>query len=322
VFLHSKYGQDLLWRSASQTGQPHLTLPSIKEIDLPKYSNDLGTRTENLYTNSLALKQKSCEFYSQAERLLLEEIGLLDFKPSQELVNIKRFKESFGTSGRLDAEYYQKKYDDIDKKLLNKETFKVSDIFELKSNASPKNYLNNGIKVVKTKNIRIPSVTFGNITDHTDSDCLLIEKNDLLFASMGVGSLGRVSFVHDNNHATIDGTIKLLRTRENYKGLHYEIPTLLFLTSKIGTEQVYKHVIGSTGIISISKRNVEGLIIPNITQPKREDITNKVLHSIALKKESEHLLEVAKRAVEIAIEENEAIALDYINAEVSEHAKQ
>jgi len=38
-----------------------------------------------------------------------------------------------------------------------------------------------------------------------------------------------------------------------------------------------------------------------------------VEESFALKQKSEHLLEVVKRAVEIAIEENEELALRYIS---------
>ena len=38
-----------------------------------------------------------------------------------------------------------------------------------------------------------------------------------------------------------------------------------------------------------------------------------------LKEQSEHLLEVAKRAVEIAIEEDEKTALDYIKQESHEY---
>lgn len=50
--------------------------------------------------------------YSKAEQLLLDELGMTNFIPSAEKLSVKNFADSFGASGRLDAEYYQKKYDD------------------------------------------------------------------------------------------------------------------------------------------------------------------------------------------------------------------
>ena len=41
----------------------------------------------------------------------------MDFKPSVENIATKSFKESFETSGRLDSEYYQPKYDEIIEKI-------------------------------------------------------------------------------------------------------------------------------------------------------------------------------------------------------------
>lgn len=58
--------------------------------------------------------------------------------------------------------------------------------------------------------------------------------------------------------------------------------------------------------------DVINLPIPKISKEIQKSITTKIQYSSELKKQSEHLLEVVKRAVEIAIEEN---ALTYINQE-------
>ena len=62
---------------------------------------------------------------------MLEEIGLRNFEPSKEPVNIKSFKDSFGSSGRLDAEYYQKKYDDLEEKI--KQTKQYASIIDIRT---------------------------------------------------------------------------------------------------------------------------------------------------------------------------------------------
>lgn len=128
---------------------------------------------------------------------------------------------------------------------------------------------------------------------------------------MGVGSLGRLSYIDKCvDNYTIDGTIKVFRPKN---GNNMEIPTLLFLTSLYGKELIYRYVIGSTGIISISKENIENLIIPNFDHNVAADLSEKILESQRLKVESRRLLDLAKIAVERAIEKDEMEAMKLLN---------
>lgn len=70
-FLHSKYGQNLMWRSASQTGQPHITLPIITNMHVPSLSEKFQLEVENLYIASVENKKLAEEKYKKAETKLL-----------------------------------------------------------------------------------------------------------------------------------------------------------------------------------------------------------------------------------------------------------
>ena len=59
MFLHSEKGQQLLLRTASQTGQPHLTLEALKQIEVPLFSDEFQNDYEWLYNQSLKLKSLS-----------------------------------------------------------------------------------------------------------------------------------------------------------------------------------------------------------------------------------------------------------------------
>ena len=59
---------------------------------------------------------------------------------------------------------------------------------------------------------------------------------------------------------------------------------------------------------------IENVVVPIIDYKKQEQIAALVDESFSLKKQSEQLLEKAKRAVEIAIEQDEQAALDFINS--------
>lgn len=318
TFLHSKYGYKLMIRTASQTGQPHLTIPNILNLSIPMWKNDFLIRIEDCYTESVLLKNKSKWNYSEAENSLLISLGLTDINPAKISSTVKTFSDIL-ISKRLDAEFYQPKYDEIELKIkqYKKGIIKLKEKFDIISTSSPSEYTKKGTKVIKTKNVRIPSVEYGTIEDLTDVECINIQKDDLLFASMGVGSLGRISYI-DNyiENYTIDGTIKILRRKINVNS-NIIIPTMLFLTSSIGQELIYRQVIGSTGIISINKNDIENLLMPNFDNEISNKVTQLVKESINLRAKSKRLLDLAKIAVEMAIEQGENEAMEYLTNNIN-----
>jgi len=66
---------------------------------------------------------------------------------------------------------------------------------------------------------------------------------------------------------------------------------------------------------AISEKDLLGLPIPKISATVQNQITALVQQSFTLKAQSERLLEAAKRAVEIAIEQDEAAGMAYLARE-------
>jgi len=64
----------------------------------------------------------------------------------------------------------------------------------------------------------------------------------------------------------------------------------------------------------IKDEDILNLDIPIIPPETQTQIAEKIQTSFTLRQQSEKLLERAKRAVEIAIEESEESAMDYINS--------
>ena len=62
----------------------------------------------------------------------------------------------------------------------------------------------------------------------------------------------------------------------------------------------------------LNQETLKDLIVPIIDYTKQEKIAELVEESFRLKKQSEQLLETAKRAVEIAIEQDEETAMLFI----------
>ena len=59
-----------------------------------------------------------------------------------------------------------------------------------------------------------------------------------------------------------------------------------------------------------------GTVIPILSEDKQIEIRQRVAEAFALRKRSKHLLECAKRAVEMAIEQDEQIALAWLKSQI------
>ncbi|MCL2753877.1 MAG: restriction endonuclease subunit S, partial [Defluviitaleaceae bacterium] len=124
----SKFMYDLMVKSSSQSVQPHLTITLIKDLPIFEFSEKFKKLLTSVYDLFEYSGVKSIELYKSAEKMLLDELGMSDFAPSTKAVAVKSFADSFGTSGRLDAEYYQPKYEEFGKILSKVPTHRVEDI--------------------------------------------------------------------------------------------------------------------------------------------------------------------------------------------------
>lgn len=103
IFLHSAVGQRILLRTASQTGQPHLTLEAINQIEIPLFADKFQNNFEWLYKESQRLKHEAEIKYYEAQIVLLSELGLTDWQPEHQLTFVKNYSD-IEQAGRIDAE--------------------------------------------------------------------------------------------------------------------------------------------------------------------------------------------------------------------------
>lgn len=311
VYINSKYGKNLLIRKERGAIQKGLNLDDLKTLNIYQASIDFQKRIDYLFNLSLENTELSKQTYTQAENLLLETLGLKDFTPSKEKVNIKSFKDSFLSSGRLDAEYYQPKYEDyisLIKKYKNgyKE---LSDICYLKD----KNYKPDDkttYKYIELSNIG----KSGEISDCTNAfggelpsrAKRKVNKNDVIVSSIE-GSLDSCAIITEDYHDSICSTGFYVINSEE---LNSETLLVLF---KSGTMQnILKQNCSGTILTAINKNEFLQIPLPVIEENIQQQISKKIEESFKLKKQSEQLLELAKTAVEIAVEEDEEMAVRFI----------
>ena len=91
---------------------------------------------------------------------------------------------------------------------------------------------------------------------------------------------------------------------------------LVLMKSMVGQLQLKKGCSG-TILTAINKDKFAQVVLPIIKKKKQARIQQQVTESFNLRKRSKHLLECAKRPVEMAIEQDEQTAIDWLENERS-----
>jgi len=301
AFLSSKYGRKEIDKYSMTSNQTNFSPAKFREIDIPLFSSQINNDIEKLYYTAFGKLKLSENIYRQAEELLLETIGLKDFNPSQEKVNVKSFKESFLETGRLDAEYYQPKYEELIKHIETFETERLSKILCIKKSIEPGSdaYETEGIPFIRVANlskfgltdtdIYLDKVKFGNLDLKPKKDTILLSKD---------GSVGIAYKIEQDLDVITSGALLHLTVKN--KDFLPDYVTLV-LNSEVVKMQAERDAGGSI-IQHWKPSEIEQVIIPKIPMSTQQQISALIQESFALRKESERLLVEAKEMVEREIE--------------------
>jgi restriction endonuclease S subunit len=319
IFLKSYYGQSQINRYYSgSSGQIEIYSKNFDNFIIPIFSDTFQLNIENLVKLSHQKLENSKTLYKQAEELLLKELDLLDYKPSKEKIAIKNLSESFGVSGRLDSEYYQPKYDEILEKIKNYKggyeklkyfSKSYSTGYPFKSDS----YVDDGTYLIRINNIKKGYLDISNASKIPNDDKYLSLKdianeNDVLISMSG--TIGNSCKIPQGISAVINQRIMKITP----KNINFELLPLL-INSIICQNQLER--IGTGGVqTNISSSDILNILIPLIDNKIQIQIEQKIKKSFELKEQSKELLDIAKKAVEIAIEEDEDIAMKYINDQI------
>ena len=320
TFLNCNFGRVQTVKAASGNVQLYLNFEKIKALKIPNFGSDFQKQIGILVNEADGFRASSKSTYDNAEQTLLEAVGLADFKPSIQNSNIKTLDKSFGTSGRLDAEYYQPKYEEVMARIVSQAHAKLVDVVTIKKSIEPGS---NAYADIGLPFIRVSDFSKNGLT--TPDKCLsdqYVEANQKLLNSLKPkqntilfskdGSVGSAYLLREDLHGVTSGAILHLRLKRNDVLPEY---LTLVLNSKLVQMQAERDAGGSI-ILHWRVGEIENVLLPIIDLATQTKISKLVQESFTLKAQSEHLLNVTKRAVEIAIEQDESAAMQYINLEI------
>ena len=311
IFIQCKYGQLLVNRGETGgTGQSTLTTSYLKSIPVPRFK--IEKEISNALLKVEEFLQQSENHYLAAEKLIIKALNLETWEPNNKLAYVKKFSET-RSSKRLDAEYYQPKYDEILKAILTHSSGfnKLEMYIDECSTGYPfksETYTENGTFLIRINNIVNGQLDLSNCVKIPNEDRKLslkdIAKEDEILISMS-GSIGNACKIPKGVDAVINQRIF------KFKPKNYNIDILtLIINSVIGKQQLIR--IGTGGVqTNISSNDIKKILIPILSQKLQSQIQDKINKSLTFLIKSKNLLECAKRAVEIAIEQDEETAIKW-----------
>lgn len=312
TYLNSLYGQILLLRRKSGNAQPKLNVNDVCFIPIPKFSDVFSKKISDLIICSERTNKHSQSLLFQAENLLISELGLENFNPSNEKVSIRTLNESYLRTGRIDSEYYQPKYDDYLKKVIS-----YCNGYELLGeccNIKDKKFMPKDDE--EYRYIELANV--GNNAQITDCDILLgkelptrarrkVNTGDVIVSSIE-GSLENCALVTEkyNNSLCSTGFYVVNSEKINSESLLTIFKSSLMLN-------LMKKGCSGTILTNISKEEFTKLPIPILKQNIQVEIASCINQSMEYSRKAKDLLIIATKAVEIAIDKDEKTAQNFLD---------
>ncbi len=320
IFCKTDYFVKCLIRADKASMYPAVSNSDILKTAIFVPSDNFQKSIVEQITEAFQKKALGKETYQQAQDLLLAELGLGDWQPKHELTYSKNYSDTV-QAGRIDAEYYQPKYDKIIKAITEYSITKYStppptlgDLATIKKSieVGSSEYLNEGIPFIRVSNINPFEITeekyiseelYNQIITHQP------KKGEILLSKDATPG---IAFHLDKTPKKMIPSGGILRLKLKTDNINGEYLTLV-LNSLLTKEQANRDVGGSV-IMHWRPEQVSRVVIPILPKDKQLEIQEKVMKSFELRERSKTLLENAKRAVEIAIEQDETTAIQFLNS--------
>lgn len=153
------------------------------------------------------------------------------------------------------------------------------------------NYDKNGsIPVIKTAHITNNGISneyeeFVNEDFYNKKSDSQVKKGDILLASTGKPSIGKIDIFEDDYQAIPDGHISIIRINpEKYNRKFF----VYYIRSVLGYMQIEKDYVGCTNQIELYPEEIGKILLPDITLKQQEEIVEKIDEKIKEQNEIEN----------------------------------
>lgn len=303
IFLNSSYGNRQIRKCARRSvNQANVNAEELKQFRIFLFPLQNQKEIADLSNQSWAHYEIAKSLYSQAEQILLKELGLEDFEEDDELWNIVHLSD-IKAAHRMDAEYFQPKYAKLFRQLEKHSARLLGELVTIKKGIEPGSeaYTDEGKLFIRVSNIS----RFG-LADKDQkylSDRLYKELKDDYAPKTGEilltkdASPGIACVLTEKVEGVVSGGVLRLKLKESMDAEY-----LAFcINSLVGRLQAERDAGGSI-IAHWKPEQIKQVLIPILPTITQQHIAELVRASHAARAKARELLEEAKRTVEDWIE--------------------
>ena len=315
AFCKTNYFIQCLVRANKATMYPAVAAKDILDTPLFLASNPFRERIVEIIGNALSGVNESKAMYAAAQTTLLSELNLADWQPRQQSTFVRNFAD-LGRAGRMDSDYFQPKYAAIEAALKSYRNGYIAIREAFAQNES-------AFDVIPDELYHYVEIGSVNVANGEITPLELLGKNlptnakrvlkagDVIVSKVRTYR-GAITIVPQDGYVG-SGAFCVLQE----KGLINKETLQVFLNSKPLLAWSLKPNRGTEYPVIVDD-DILDLPIPIITPQTQAEIQAQVAESSALRRQSRQLLELAKGAVELAIEQDETAALAWLEREMGE----
>lgn len=308
AFLNSKFGRAEIERYSMLGNQANFSPAKFRQIKIPLLGDTINKQVEGLTYKAYHLNENSKLLYAKAEDLLLSNLELVEWYPTSNGISVKSFSDVV-SAGRIDAEYFQPKFDEIKEKIYSCSA-KIIRASELLIEGLCKSDGNQEERYVELADIgscgAIESCTKDKFANLPSRARQRISSGQVIVSSIE-GSLKSCALVTDEYDGALCST-------GFYRFQSDEInpEALLLLFKSWPIQKQLKRGCSGTILSGISSANLSDVVLPVLSHDIQLSLAEKVRESFRLRQECKRLLDLARVVVEKTIEDGEDAAIRLI----------
>ena len=305
-FLESAKGKPLVLRGGYGAAQPHIAPPYLSDMLIPRFG-EIEARIARLVDLSVQQEHSAFATITRAEETLLDALGLADWTPPEPLSYAARASDAFA-AGRLDARFFAPRIQAL-LDILGRDGRSLGDLAaQRRQKFRPQDCATfNYIEIGDIDGAGAATSTPLACADAPSRATWHVRPNDIITST--VRPIRRLSaqiapeqdgFVASSGFVVIDPqqiAPELLLT-------FLRLPVICELLDLFASASMYP---------AVTEAHILGLPFPEIDAAVEAQVVANIQEAREAKGQAAQLLEAAKRAVEIAIEDGEDAAMAFLD---------
>jgi hypothetical protein len=306
IFLNSSYGRMQTRRETTGNVQPNLFLVKIRDIKLPRFSEQLENRLSGLSLSSLAHHRAHHNSMIHAEETLLKALGLANWLPPEPLSYSALASDVFDAR-RFDARFFAPRIQAL-LDILRRGGQSLSDL------ATPRRQKFRPNKFAKFNYIEIGDIDGAGATTSSFLACddapsratWHVRADDIITST--VRPIRRLSaqIAPEQDGYVVSSGFVVIDPKEIAPELlltFLRLPVICELLDLYASASMYP---------AVTEAHILGLPFPKIDEAVATQVVSNVREAREAKKQATKFVDAAKRAVEIAIEDGENASVAFL----------